>query len=169
VQAGDTLTRLSQRLGVSVADLQRGNCLPDTRLTAGQIIRIPRSLQATATPLGDTGGGVLPGINVSQCDNAAVRITSPAPGSTVSGVITFTGSALIPDFSFYKLEAQAEGSGNWVTFITSPIPIENGVLGALDTRAFGTGIFWVQILAVDNTSSYPIPPCAIRLNFANSG
>jgi murein DD-endopeptidase MepM/ murein hydrolase activator NlpD len=166
VQRGDTLTRISQIAGVSVADLLRGNCLTDTRLIAGQVIRVPR-LAVTATPLPDIGGGILPGINAVQCDNSAVRITSPTPGSTVSGNVTIFGSALIPDFSVFYLNVRAEGSGNWVTVVTSVIPVESGVLGSFDSRAFGSGVHWVQVLAVDSTSSYPILPCSIRLNFAN--
>ncbi len=41
VKGGETLSSISQRYGRSVADIKRANNLKSTRLTAGQVLRIP--------------------------------------------------------------------------------------------------------------------------------
>ncbi len=56
IQTGDTLFRVAQSFGLSVADLQKGNCITDAnQIGVGQVIRVPRQLvtaapQATAQP-----------------------------------------------------------------------------------------------------------------------
>ncbi|MBX3066106.1 MAG: LysM peptidoglycan-binding domain-containing protein [Anaerolineae bacterium] len=164
VQQGDTLFSIARQAGVTVAVLQRANCITDpSRIVVGQVIIVPpgRSIgiNVTGTPAG------LGGANVVGCDNPAARITAPQAGATVRGVVTFTGSAVISDFAFYKLEVRADSSPNWITFVSIPTPLQGGTLGTLNTGAFAPGLYWVQLLVIDNTGNYPIPPCAIRLNF----
>jgi lipoprotein NlpD len=44
VQPGDTLFRLAQSFGLSLAELQAGNCIPDAGdIDAGQVLRVPFS------------------------------------------------------------------------------------------------------------------------------
>jgi LysM repeat protein len=50
VQRGDTLSRIARNAGISLADLQSGNCIDDAnRISVGQVLRVPRAL-ATAAP-----------------------------------------------------------------------------------------------------------------------
>ena len=53
IQSGDTLSRIAQRFGLTVAQLQSGNCITDANLiNAGQVLRVPVPLPtATALPL----------------------------------------------------------------------------------------------------------------------
>ena len=71
VQPGDTLFRLSQSFGITVAELQRGNCMGNnTLLHTGQVLFVPPWAThtptptipglATATPLTDTPTSGLP-------------------------------------------------------------------------------------------------------------
>ncbi|MBX3083916.1 MAG: LysM peptidoglycan-binding domain-containing protein [Anaerolineae bacterium] len=170
VQRGDTLFSIARQAGISVAELQRGNCLTTDRIFEGQVLAVPEGRpigNPTVTGAPPGTDDVLPGINIVQCGDAAVQITAPRPGITVRGTISIFGSAVIPNFNFYKLEIRAETATNWATFISSPIPVQGGLLGQLDTSQFPSGIYWIQVTAIDNTSNYPILPCAIRLNFAN--
>ncbi len=56
IRAGDTLFAIAQRFGVSLVDLQRGNCITDAdRIQAGQTLRVPviaptNTPQPTLTP-----------------------------------------------------------------------------------------------------------------------
>ncbi len=55
VQAGDTLTGLSQYFGVSLTALQQANCLPDNaRLFTGQRLSVPNLPTPTAPTAADT-------------------------------------------------------------------------------------------------------------------
>lgn len=50
VQAGDTLSRIAQASGISLAELQQGNCIANpNQLQVGQVIRVP-VVPATAIP-----------------------------------------------------------------------------------------------------------------------
>ncbi len=50
IQTGDTLFKVAQSFGLSVTDLQQGNCIVDAnQIQVGQVIRVPRQL-ATAIP-----------------------------------------------------------------------------------------------------------------------
>ena len=50
VQPGDTLFSLAAAAGTTVSRLMSANCLPDVRITAGQILYVPRLLINTDTP-----------------------------------------------------------------------------------------------------------------------
>jgi hypothetical protein len=50
IASGDTLSRIAQRAGITLDELQRGNCIDDPdRIAAGQVLRVPRSLQPDVT------------------------------------------------------------------------------------------------------------------------
>jgi len=50
IQTGDTLFKVAQAFGLSVTDLQQGNCIVDAnQIQVGQVIRVPRQL-TTAVP-----------------------------------------------------------------------------------------------------------------------
>ncbi len=50
IQTGDTLFKIAQKFGISVADLQQANCIVDAnQIQVGQVLRVPTQL-ATAAP-----------------------------------------------------------------------------------------------------------------------
>jgi hypothetical protein len=50
VEAGDTLFGIAQRFGLSLAELQSGNCIADANIiNVGQTLRVPAPLEPTAT------------------------------------------------------------------------------------------------------------------------
>jgi len=173
VQPGETLFSLAQRFGLTVSQLQSANCLADPRsLQAGTILYVPPGVvyipppanpQATLLP---PVTGPLPGVNIRNCGTPGAQITNLVPGSTVRGLRAIGGSANIAAFKFYKVEvAFDDGAYNWVNLITSPVPVENGILAQIDASSFVPGIYWIQLTVVreeNGTSSYPAP-CAIRV------
>ncbi len=74
IQSGDTLTRISQRFRVSVADLRRWNQLPDDTIHVGDklIIRAPNSSSANNK------------ITVGN-SSSAFRIQMPVKGTLIQG------------------------------------------------------------------------------------
>ncbi len=165
VQPGDTLFSLSQRAGISLADLQAANCLANpSQIIAGQILVLPPNGSLLPTPglaTGSPGDG-----NAYTCFNPAARITAPAPGTPINGGFAIRGSANIPNFQFYKLEVRADAAQSYVTFFTSTKPVTtDSELGTLNANAFPPGLYWIQLVVVDNTGNYPIAPCQIRLRF----
>src|SRR5262249_37257596 len=50
VRSGDTLSGIAGRAGISLADLQAGNCIVNANVvSAGQILRVPRNVAPPAT------------------------------------------------------------------------------------------------------------------------
>lgn len=173
VQPGETLFSLAQRFGLTVGQLQSANCIADPRsLQAGTILYVPPGVvyipppanpQITVPP---PVTGPLPGVNIRNCGTPGAQITNLVPGSTIRGLRAIGGSAAIGAFKFYKVEvAFDDGAYNWVNLITSPVPVEGGVLAQINANDFVPGIYWIQLTVVreeNGTSSYPAP-CAIRV------
>ncbi|HVO41667.1 MAG TPA: LysM peptidoglycan-binding domain-containing protein [Aggregatilineales bacterium] len=160
VQPGDTLFRLSLRAGISVSQLQKANCLFDTTIYYGQVLVVPPG-SAVTTPA--TGGPA----SITGCSNPAQTITLPAPGAAVQGTMVVTGTANIPNFSFYKLEVRADNLAVWHNFKQTTVPVNNGVLGTLNTDQFVPGLYWIQLVVVDKTGNFPLTPCALQVRFGH--
>lgn len=91
------------------------------------------------------------------CVNPLSQITSPQVGSILSGIVSFTGTASIEDFSFFKLEIRREGTArsDYVTFFTGYSPVDDGVLVRFDTRAWPNANYWIRLVVTDQTNNYP--------------
>ena len=107
-----------------------------------------------------------PGAGV--CGNPSAQIVSPAPGTLLSGVVTFTGSADMGNFSFYKLEIREDGSNpnTFTTIVTKEQPVLNGTLAAWDTRGISNGQWWFRLMVVDRNGNF-IEPCTILYRVTN--
>jgi hypothetical protein len=149
------------RVGVSVTTLEAANCISNPALLeAGQVIFLPPGSIAGTPTANPTDA--LP----DTCFNPAARITAPVSGMQLSGQFTIEGTASIPNFQFYKLEIRAESASNFITFFLTHTAVPTvGVLGTLDSHAFAPGLYRIQLVVVDNTGNYPIPPCVIRVRF----
>ncbi len=96
---------------------------------------------------------------------AVCAITSPADGSTVSGEITFVGTAAGDEFQFYKLEASGpETGGAWASILGDVVsnPVQNGNLGTVNFGAWTAGGYTIRLTIVDTTSN-EIATCFISL------
>ena len=179
VQPGENLFRIGLRYGLTVAQMMQANCLPTERVSTGQVIYVPPSTPlasntpapaterptqaatATADPPPDTPTSA-PGPTSTQtstdgaCTNPDSVITAPRVGSVLSGIVTFSGTATLPDFSFYKLEIRREGSSEgYLTFFTGHSEVFNGILAEFDSRLWENGEYWIRLVVVNSTGNYP--------------
>lgn len=94
------------------------------------------------------------GANVWAQDTPGnVRITSPADGSTVSGLITMTGAIAFSDFLKYEIFLKpGKGSLLWVATVYAPVI--NGNLARFDTRTYQNGTYQLIIRQVHSDSNY---------------
>jgi len=100
--------------------------------------------------------------NTSGCVADELMITSPKPGSEVSGVVDLVGTVNIPDFGFYKYEVAPLNSSDWATIAASTTPVPNNSLGQWDTSILTPGDYQLR-LVVTNTQGQSLPPCIIPL------
>jgi hypothetical protein len=90
-----------------------------------------------------------------------VAISSPSPGAELRGEVEIRGSAVIPNFGFYKLEYARQDEPLWLTIQAGRQVVENGVLvQRWDTSLISTGEFVLQLVVVDSTGQ-SMPPCRI--------
>ena len=86
---------------------------------------------------------------------AGAVISSPASGSTVTGAVPISGSALHPDFDRYELYYTVEPGENWV-FIGDPgrQPVDNGFLGTWNTGGLPDGNYSLRLRVVRRDGNY---------------
>jgi hypothetical protein len=182
VRQGDNLFRVGLRYGETVNDLLDANCLSGAALEVGDTLYVPpvtpRALPSaaptTATPqmTGQTAGVVPTGTQTATdgaCSNPDSTISAPPVGAILRGVVAIRGSALLPNFRFYKLEIREEGAStaaDFVTFYTGEQQVDNGLLLNFDTRAWPNGQYWIRLVVVDDTGNYP-ERCAILYTITN--
>ena len=171
VQRGDTLSYLSQRFGLTVAELAEANCIEDpNNLTAGQLLFVPPGSNVTppapATPavaLPTRLPGDYPSFN---CDNLAATISQPLAGTVLRGAFAVYGTATHPDFQFYRLQVSGSGTSDadFATLQVYTAQVYNGQLGTVNASAFAPGDYWLRLTVVDITGNY-LPQCTVRVRF----
>ena len=118
---------------------------------------------ALSSPAGEGGGSGEDGGGAGAPAPSGVtwRISSPAPGEQVSGVVPVVGTANFSsaDIQYYKLEI---GSGSaptsWTTFGTTHSgPVVNGVLETLYARDLPPGQYVIRLIVVQNDGNFPTP------------
>jgi LysM repeat protein len=169
VQPGDTMFSLARSRGVTVYDVLSANCLESVYLYAGTPLYLPSA-----------GPGLVPGVSpvpgttpvpppsVTREPGAVCSISSPAEGATVSGDVTFLGTAVADDFLFYKLEALGPGTGGtWASLLGQVVytPVQQGVLGIASLTLWQPGAYTVRLVVVDKTSN-EVAGCTLNLSFA---
>ena len=82
---------------------------------------------------------------------ADALITSPQPGDVLSGASTIMGSALGPGFQSYSLALRIEDE--WITLHESTTPVDDGLLGNIDTTLADDGEYTLQLLVHNSDSS----------------
>ncbi len=146
--------------------MQTANCISDpATIYAGQVILVPPGANMAVTPTVATAVNTTGQATIFTCANPLATIKSPKNGDVLSGDVYIYGKANIPDFSFYKLELQAGGSSEWVSFTRSPIASDN-VLGLLHTKLYTPGTYLIMLTVVNQQSTYPLP-CAIRVTLTH--
>ena len=97
----------------------------------------------------------------SGCLNPKAGITSPIPGSILSGEVEVRGNTTIDNFAFYVVQVSSLGQ-NWLTVITDKKPLLNGLLGKWDTRLQTPGEYALRLVVYDSTGKFP-EPCTIPI------
>jgi len=105
----------------------------------------------------------------AACTNQDVCITSPRPNEIVSGNVRIMGTARDDRFQFYKIEyAQGEVPTSWNVYGELHYqPVTDGVLATLDAGTLPDGVYWLQLVVVDETGNFG-PPHRVRIIIQNS-
>lgn len=102
VPAGDTLSHISSLTGASVYELMVANCLPDTRIYAGQMLYVPR------LPIVSTDTFTPPQNTPTDFERAAVCL---GEGRIVLSVIATDAEGIRYMAAFYRMDT-GEGVSN---------------------------------------------------------
>jgi len=141
-------------------------------LPAADILVTP-TLDLLATPIGTAlpNGAVILETSQAQtgmsgCVQDEIMLTSPKPGEPISGTVSLTGTANIPNFGFYKFEFSPVGTDTWTTISAGTKPILNDELGQWNTTSRPNGDYFLQLVIIDNIGQ-TLEPCVIAVRIAN--
>lgn len=83
-------------------------------------------------------------------------ITSPAPGSAVTGDVPVFGTAVIEPFQKYELHYKLEPSGDdaYIYFYGATNPVTNGQLGVWQAGSLPPGTYSLRLRVVKNDGNY---------------
>lgn len=123
---------------------------------------------AGTLPAGATALAVTQAVpsGMSGCIPDEIMIDSPGPGDTLSGTVSITGTADVPNFGFYKYEVAPMGSQNWATIAAAREPIRNDELGEWDTASLTNGDYFLRLVITDNVGT-GLEPCVIAVRVLN--
>ncbi|MBI4786354.1 MAG: peptide ABC transporter substrate-binding protein [Chloroflexi bacterium] len=102
----------------------------------------------------------------AQCVNTSASIKFPAMDDAISGLVEIRGTATRPNMTYWKLEYRADSVPSFTQLYRSELPVTDGVLSLWSTKTVPNGVYWLQLLVVDNTGNFGTP-CQIRVNVAN--
>lgn len=98
---------------------------------------------------------------------ASSGITSPAPGSTISGDVPVFGTATIDPFQKYELHFKQDPSGDdaFIYFAGGTSPIVNGQLGVWQAGGLPSGTYTLRLRVVKadgNYAEYFVPNLSVN-------
>jgi hypothetical protein len=103
-----------------------------------------------------------PVMNATGCTPGQITITSPEAGDEVKGTVELIGTANVPNFGFYKLEAAPQGGSTWAIFSAGSALIKNGSLGKWNTTALTPGDYQLRLVVTDNQGA-ALPECIVSV------
>lgn len=103
---------------------------------------------------------------MSGCVPDKIMIDSPEPGDPVSGTVSITGTADVPNFAFYKYEVAPMGSPNWATIAANRTAVKNAELGKWNTASVTNGDYFLRLVITDNVG-VSLEPCVIAVRVLN--
>ncbi len=121
-----------------------------TAATRGLAVRQPASQTAGAES--EAAGGSAAPLPASN----RVSIASPAPGSTLNGVVSIVGTVDPAEMSYYKLEiGRGASPDSWTTFGTTHSGrVREGVLETLQAGALPAGEYVIRLVVVKADGNY---------------
>lgn len=168
VQSGNTLFSIARASGSSTAELRAVNCIADANvLFEGQEIFVPRNPSQSSMIIGGGGQGTsVQELRASGCLVPETQLISPSVGARVAGMFDLVGTAKRDSFWYYKIEIRAQGVDGYDFYADGYAPVENGILARVNTRIFGTGLYFVRLSVVDATGGIRADAfCEIPLYF----
>lgn len=152
VRRGETLSQIASFFGTTIDALQAANCIPNVNnIRAGSVIYVPASL--TPTPSSSA-----PALTREGCTDPGVQITNLEPGQLVNSSFALIGTAYTDYFRYYQIDIRPDGAPDYSLYSQSTVPVVQGLLGVLEPRTIGSGLFWVRLTVVSDTFRVP---CAI--------
>jgi hypothetical protein len=94
------------------------------------------------------------------CIPGQIMITSPKPGDVIKGQVILVGTAIIPNFGFYKYEFSAVGTDVWSTIQANRVVKQEEELGRWETSQLTPGDYNLRLVVLDNQGN-PLPPCNV--------
>ncbi len=114
--------------------------------------------QPTPTPIPP------PEVSTEGCIPGQIEITAPKNGDTLKGTVDVVGSAVSPDFGFYKIDIAPVSQALFLTIYASHTPVKEGtLLKEWNTAEIPPGEYVLQLVVVDNKGQ-PKPPCRLRIH-----
>jgi len=107
-----------------------------------------------------------PEVDTGGCVPGQVEISLPHPGDTLRGEVEIRGTALLPDFGFYKVDIAPIEQALFLTIFASHTPVKDGPLvEKWDTATIPPGEYVLQLVVADNEGN-TLPPCRLRIRIA---
>jgi hypothetical protein len=133
----------------------------DLLLTPENTLSPEQATQAALSPVTQSAPS-----GMSGCIPDQIMITSPEPGTDVSGTVKITGTASVPNFGFFKYEFAPRGSQNWATISAKRDPVTNGDIGDWNTSSLTNGEYFLRLVITDNVG-VSLEPCVIAVRVIN--
>jgi len=107
-----------------------------------------------------------PDVDTGGCVPGQVEITTPHSGDTLRGEVEIRGTALLPNFGFYKIDIAPIEQALFLTIFASHTPVKEGPLvEKWDTATIPPGEYVLQLVVADNEGN-ALPPCRLRIHIA---
>lgn len=156
VQPGDTLFAISLATDSTVDELRYANCIDDVdNITSEDVIFVPRAPLRPVSTFVPAPVDSRPDLAVYGCNDPRVQITSPRIAAQLQGSFTVTGTAMRDDFGYYKIEIRPDWAEIYNFYLDSYTPVQNGILGVVNSEIFGSGLHWVRLTVVDAQAGIP--------------
>lgn len=98
------------------------------------------------------------------CPHLRAQIAYPnSAGQRITSIVSFRGTADIPDLDYYKFEYRAPGAQDWLFVARFDRSIANGELMEWHTYTVPPGEYDLRLVVVDRSGNYA-DPCVIRVN-----
>ena len=119
----------------------------------------PRPTLRPQPTVGMTATAASPAVQAPRCSDVRAAISSPGINAAVSGMVPILGTAIHPQFQYYKLEYGAGPNPSvWSYFDGGDRAVQAGRLGTLNTDALAPGTYAIRIVVVDKTGNF-VDPC----------
>ncbi len=131
-----------------------------------ELVRIAESpsgeVDDRAMPSPTPTGTLSPDATGQGCDISRARITSPANGDSLAGIVQVIGEAAIPDFGSYTLQLTGITDSQLVWTTSSATSVPGGVLGSFNADEYPAGYYLLALSVANNDGSF-VSSCEVMV------